>query len=47
VVARLREELEEYKIPEHCQVLDALPLSDNGKVDKQALALRLRERADA
>ncbi len=47
VVARLREELEEYKIPQHCQVLEALPLSDNGKVDKQALALRLRERANA
>ncbi|GAB3836111.1 class I adenylate-forming enzyme family protein [Dactylosporangium cerinum] len=46
VLARLREELEEFKIPPRYEVLAALPLSGNGKVDKKALASSLAERAD-
>src|SRR5664279_3982132 len=36
----LREQLEYYKIPRHCEVVDALPLNQNGKTDKKALAAR-------
>lgn len=38
--ARLREQLEQYKIPRHCELVDALPLTQNGKTDKKALASR-------
>jgi acyl-CoA synthetase (AMP-forming)/AMP-acid ligase II len=34
----LMEQIEHYKVPRHCRVLDALPLNPNGKVDKTALA---------
>ena len=37
---RLREQLEHYKIPHHCELVDALPLTRNGKTDKKALAVR-------
>jgi amino acid adenylation domain-containing protein len=38
VLAGLRSRMEEYKLPERCVVLDELPLSPNGKVDRKALA---------
>jgi acyl-CoA synthetase (AMP-forming)/AMP-acid ligase II len=38
--ARLRDQLEHYKIPRHCELVDALPLTQNGKTDKKALAAR-------
>lgn len=38
---RLREQLEHYKIPRHCEFVDALPLNQNGKTDKKALAGRV------
>lgn len=48
VLAGLRAELEEFKIPAECVVLDTLPENGNGKVDKVALAaLAGREVADA
>ena len=34
----LVEQIEHYKVPRHCRVLDELPLNQNGKVDKAALA---------
>lgn len=37
---RLREQLEHYKVPRHCELVDALPLNQNGKTDKKALAAR-------
>ncbi|HWO63226.1 MAG TPA: AMP-binding protein, partial [Umezawaea sp.] len=37
VVVRLREEIEEFKVPRRCVVLPALPLTGNGKVDRKAL----------
>lgn len=37
VLLRLREEIEEFKIPHRCVVLDRLPLTGNGKVDRAAL----------
>ncbi|MFB6891856.1 class I adenylate-forming enzyme family protein [Kitasatospora sp. NPDC056327] len=39
----MREQIEVYKIPRRCVVLDALPLSANGKVDRRRLAARLAE----
>lgn len=39
----LRDELEEFKIPGRCEVLAALPLNGNGKVDKPALAAIVTE----
>jgi acyl-CoA synthetase (AMP-forming)/AMP-acid ligase II len=44
----LREQLEEFKIPHRCVIVERLPLSGNGKVDKKALRAALaQERADA
>jgi acyl-CoA synthetase (AMP-forming)/AMP-acid ligase II len=37
----LREQIEHYKVPRHCELVDALPLSPNGKTDKKALAARV------
>jgi acyl-CoA synthetase (AMP-forming)/AMP-acid ligase II len=37
VLRGLRDELEPYKLPPHCIALDALPLTANGKVDRDAL----------
>lgn len=38
VLARLRTELEEFKVPRRCQVVAEIPLTSNGKVDRAALA---------
>jgi acyl-CoA synthetase (AMP-forming)/AMP-acid ligase II len=38
VLDLMRNEIEEYKIPRRCFVLDELPLGQNGKVDRRALA---------
>lgn len=38
VLARLRDQIETYKIPQHCSVLPHLPLTAHGKVDRRALA---------
>jgi acyl-CoA synthetase (AMP-forming)/AMP-acid ligase II len=37
VLRSMRAEIEEYKIPRRCVVLDSLPLTRNGKVDRTAL----------
>ncbi|MER5353647.1 class I adenylate-forming enzyme family protein [Kitasatospora sp. NPDC002551] len=39
----MREQIEVYKIPRRCLVLDALPLSANGKVDRRRLAVLVAE----
>ncbi|MEU7040241.1 AMP-binding protein [Streptomyces varsoviensis] len=44
IIARLGERLEAAKVPPHCRLLDRLPLTANGKTDKNALA-SLLERA--
>ncbi|MFH9294943.1 hypothetical protein [Streptomyces sp. NPDC017520] len=38
VLARLRDQIETYKIPQHCSVLPHLPLTAHGKGDRRALA---------
>jgi acyl-CoA synthetase (AMP-forming)/AMP-acid ligase II len=38
VLVAMRAEIEEYKIPQRCVVLDTLPLTRNGKVDRRRLA---------
>ena len=43
VLAGMREQIEEFKIPRRCVVIDELPLSRNGKVDRKGLAGRVRE----
>ncbi|MEU6896051.1 AMP-binding protein [Streptomyces sp. NPDC046557] len=45
VLERMQEQIEEYKIPRRCVVLETLPLSRNGKVDRKALAALLEDRA--
>jgi acyl-CoA synthetase (AMP-forming)/AMP-acid ligase II len=47
LAAALRNELEEFKIPERCEVFASLPLNGNGKVDKRALAAILKETVGA
>ncbi|MDH6113892.1 acyl-CoA synthetase (AMP-forming)/AMP-acid ligase II [Kitasatospora sp. MAP12-15] len=46
VLVGMREQIEEFKIPRHCLVLPELPLTGNGKVDRKALAARVREAGD-
>ncbi|WP_329418031.1 acyl--CoA ligase (plasmid) [Streptomyces sp. NBC_00704] len=43
VLQGLREQIEEFKIPRRCLVVDALPLTGNGKVDRKALAALAQE----
>ncbi len=43
VLLGMREQIEEYKIPRSCLVLDELPLTGNGKVDRKALAALAKE----
>jgi len=43
VLAGMREQVEEFKIPQRCLVLPDLPLTPNGKVDRRTLAARLGE----
>lgn len=45
VLERMQDQIEEFKIPRRCVVLDALPLSRNGKVDRKELTALLEERA--
>ncbi|CAM3540926.1 class I adenylate-forming enzyme family protein [Kibdelosporangium persicum] len=43
VLAGMRQEIEEFKIPGRCLVADRLPLNGNGKVDRKAVAAMLVE----
>ncbi len=47
ILRALREELEDYKIPDRCDVVEQLPVNTNGKVDLRALADALHTRAGA
>jgi acyl-CoA synthetase (AMP-forming)/AMP-acid ligase II len=47
LLAALRDEIEDFKIPRSCLVVDELPVTENGKVDRARLALLAREGADA
>jgi acyl-CoA synthetase (AMP-forming)/AMP-acid ligase II len=38
VLSRLRTELEEFKVPRWCHVVQSIPLTSNGKVDRASLA---------
>jgi acyl-CoA synthetase (AMP-forming)/AMP-acid ligase II len=46
VLAGLRGELEDFKVPRQCVVVDELPVTGNGKVDRTALADLVREGSD-
>ncbi len=43
ILAGMRQEIEEFKIPGRCLVVDRLPLTGNGKVDRAAVAALLVE----
>ena len=43
ILAGMRQEIEEFKIPGRCLVVDRLPLTGNGKVDRTAVAAMLVE----
>ncbi|MFJ8275772.1 class I adenylate-forming enzyme family protein [Streptomyces griseoviridis] len=47
VLEGLREQIEEFKIPPRCLVLERLPLTGNGKVDRKALTAHAEETRDA
>lgn len=47
ILAGMREEIEEFKIPGRCLVVDRLPLTGNGKVDRKAVTAMLREAGGA
>jgi acyl-CoA synthetase (AMP-forming)/AMP-acid ligase II len=47
VLARMRAELEDFKIPAFCVVVPDLPLTDNGKVDRARLAELAMDGSDA
>jgi acyl-coenzyme A synthetase/AMP-(fatty) acid ligase len=38
VLALLRTQLEEFKVPRNCHVVPEIPLTSNGKVDRAGLA---------
>lgn len=46
LVKFMREHLEAYKIPAHVRVLDAIPRTYNGKIDRKALTAMLAENTD-
>ncbi|MEU3574082.1 class I adenylate-forming enzyme family protein [Kitasatospora sp. NPDC036755] len=43
VLPAMREQIERFKVPGRCLVLDRLPLTGNGKVDRKALAVLAEE----
>ncbi|MCR6483503.1 acyl--CoA ligase [Amycolatopsis sp. OK19-0408] len=43
LLADMREQIEEFKIPRRCVIIDELPLTRNGKVDRTGLASLLKE----
>ena len=45
VLDRMRERIEEFKVPRRCVVLEKLPLSGNGKVDRKKLATAIEGRS--
>ncbi len=45
VLGRMREQIEEFKVPRRCVVLEELPLSGNGKVDRKKLATVIEGRS--
>jgi acyl-CoA synthetase (AMP-forming)/AMP-acid ligase II len=45
VLAAMRDEIEEFKVPRRCVVVDELPLTRNGKVDRKALGEEVGSRA--
>ncbi|WP_442804684.1 AMP-binding enzyme, partial [Streptomyces luteogriseus] len=45
VLDRMRERIEEFKVPRRCVVLEKLPLSGNGKVDRKKLATTIEGRS--
>jgi acyl-CoA synthetase (AMP-forming)/AMP-acid ligase II len=47
VLAEMRHQIEEFKVPRRCFVVPELPLSANGKVDRKAVAALIEEVAHA
>lgn len=45
VLGRMREQIKEFKVPRRCVVLEELPLSGNGKVDRKKLATVIEGRS--
>ncbi len=43
LLEQLRGQIEHYKVPRNCRIVDGIPLTPNGKVDKAALALLARQ----
>lgn len=44
VLERMHEQMEDFKTPRRCLVLDSLPLSGNGKVGRKELAVLVEHR---